>query len=321
MKKVLVYIDDEAINDSIDLLEVARRMYGADGFTSYGFSISSHCGDARRMFDFLIQAREGVVSGYDAASIAACMEELNRHYHFDAILVPATVFGRMIAPRAAMRLGVGLVADITDIYPDSDEIVMVRPAFSGRLLAEVVCLGTGPVMMSVRPRTFSRETQEIRPTVLLDFDPPDMPGTGIRLLGKKDKSETRDIRDSEVLISGGGGVLRSFQLLERLAGVLHGMVSASRKAVDKGIVPRGIQVGQSGKFVSPRLYMALGISGSVQHVAGLKNAEYVIAVNTNKYAPICSMSDIVVEGDARCFVEGLLARIGAVQADTQGARI
>jgi electron transfer flavoprotein alpha subunit len=319
MKKVLVYIDEEAIDDSIDLLETARRMYGAGGFASYGFAISARCGDARSMFDFLICTREGVVSDYDAAAIAVCMEELHREHNFDAILVPATVFGRMIAPRAAMRLGVGLVADITDLYPDGDEVVMVRPAFSGRLLAEVVCRGTGPVMMSVRPRTFSWKGQAMRPTEIIDFDPPELPCSGIRLLGKKEKNDALDIRDSEVLISGGGGVLRNFQLLEKLAGALHGMVSASRKAVDSGLVPRGIQVGQSGKFVSPRLYIALGISGSAQHVAGLKNAEYVISVNTNKHAPICSMSDIVVEGDARDFVEGLLNRIETAQVDTQGA--
>jgi electron transfer flavoprotein alpha subunit len=319
MRKVLVYIDDEAIDDSIDLLETARRMYGADGFVSYAFALSDRCGNARSMFDFLVRTREGVVSGYDAAAIAVCIEDLHRQHDFDAILVPATVFGRMIAPRTAMRLGAGLVADITDLYPDGDEVVMVRPAFSGRLLAEVICRGTGPVMMSVRPRTFSWKGQATRPTVILDFDPPEIPETGIRLLGKKDKRDALDIRDSEVLISGGGGVLRNFPLLEKLAVALHGMVSASRKAVDSGLVPRGIQVGQSGKFVSPRLYIALGISGSAQHVAGLKNAEYVITVNTNKHAPICSMSDIVVEGDARDFVEGLLIKIEAARMDSKGA--
>jgi electron transfer flavoprotein alpha subunit len=319
MRKVLVYIDDGAIGDSIDLLEAARRMCGQGGFVSYGLAISTRCGNAQGKFDFLIRAKEAVLSEYDAASIAICIEDLNRQYHFDAILVPATVFGRMIAPRAALRLGAGLVADITDLYPDGNEIVMVRPAFSGRVLAEVVCRGSGPVMMSVRPRTFSWTGRETRPTVIVDYDPPEMPGTGIQLLGKKVKSNTQDIRDCEVLISGGGGVLRNFGLLGELAEALHGMVSASRKAVDSGTVPRSIQVGQSGKFVSPRLYIALGISGSAQHVAGLKNAEYVISVNTNKHAPLCSMSDIVVEGDARDFVEGLLARIGTAQGDAQGA--
>jgi electron transfer flavoprotein alpha subunit len=319
MRKVLVYIDDEAIDDSIELLEAARRIYGSEGFVACGFALSARCGNARNMFDILIRAREGLVPGYDAAAVAVCMEELHRQYHFDAVLVPATVFGRMIAPRAAMRLGAGLVADITDLYPEGNEVVMVRPAFSGRLIAEVVCRGTGPVMMSVRPRTFGLEGRQARSTVILDFDLPALPATGISLLGKLEKKGVLDIRDSEVLISGGGGVLRCFPLLERLAGALHGMVSASRKAVDNGLAPRAIQVGQSGKYVMPRLYIALGISGSAQHVAGLRNAEYVISVNTDRYAPISSLSDIVVEGDARGFVEGLLNRIGIYRkAERQG---
>ena len=119
----------------------------------------------------------------------------------------------------------------------------------------------------------------------------------------------KDIRESEVLVSGGGGVLRHFGKLELLAKELNGMVAASRRAVDSGLAPRQIQVGQSGKTVSPRLYVAIGISGSIQHVVGIKNAEHIIAVNSNRYAPICSIADIVVEGDATEFIEKMVERI------------
>lgn len=114
--------------------------------------------------------------------------------------------------------------------------------------------------------------------------------------------------------------MRDFHLLERLAEALNGMVAASRKPVDMGRAPRAIQVGQSGKIVSPRLYIAIGISGSSPHVAGIRNAEYLISVNANRHAPICSMSDIVVEGDGRAFVEGLLERIEASSTRTQGGQ-
>lgn len=112
--------------------------------------------------------------------------------------------------------------------------------------------------------------------------------------------------------------MRDFHLLERLAEALHGMVAASRRVVDMGKAPRAVQVGHSGKTVRPRLYIALGISGSAPHMAGIRNAEYIISVNTNRQAPICSISDIVVEGDGRAFVEGLLKRIESSKTRSYG---
>jgi electron transfer flavoprotein alpha subunit len=175
-------------------------------------------------------------------------------------------------------------------------------------------------MMSVRPRVFTYREPVLKSAEFIDVDVQDMKTPGIQLIERREKSETRDKRNSEVLISGGGGVVRDFHLLERLAEALHGMVNASRKVVDMGKAPRAIQVGQSGKIVSPRLYIAIGISGSSPHVAGIRNAEYLISVNSNRHAPICSMSDIVVEGDGRAFVEGLLERIEASSTRTQGGQ-
>jgi electron transfer flavoprotein alpha subunit len=309
VKRVLVYIDEDAVKDSIDLLEVGRLMYGAKGFNSYALAAGCRYGEAGNLFDHVFRVKNGPLPNYDTATIARCVETLHMIYHFDAIIVPATHCGRMIAPRAAMRLHAGLVADVTAIGTDGDDILMVRPAFSGRMLATVVCRGTGPVMMSVRSRVFTYGEPVFKSAEFMDVDVQDMKTPGLRLIERREKSETRDIRKSEVLISGGGGVVRDFHLLERLAEALHGMVAASRKVVDMGKAPRAIQVGQSGKIVSPRLYIAIGISGSAQHVAGIRNAEYIISVNTNRHAPICSMSDIVVEGDSRAFVEGLLKRI------------
>ena len=318
MKRVLVYIDEDAVEDSIDLLEVGRLMYGAKGFCSYALAAGCGCGEEGNLFDHVFRVKNGALPNYDTATIARCIEFLHRIYCFDAIIVPATHCGRMIAPRAAMRLHAGLVADVTGIGTDGDEVLMVRPAFSGRMLATVVCRGGGPVMMSVRPRAFTYGEPVLKSAEFVDVDVQDMKTPGIRLIERREKSEARDIRTSEVLISGGGGVIRDFHLLERLAEALHGMVAASRKIVDMGKAPRAIQVGQSGKIVSPRLYIALGISGSAQHVAGIRNAEYIISVNTNRQAPICSMSDIVVEGDSRAFVEGLLKRIEASNTQTSG---
>jgi electron transfer flavoprotein alpha subunit len=318
MKRVLVYIDEDAVEDSIDLLEVGPQMYGAKGFCSYALAAGNRYGEAGNLFDYVFRVKNGPLPNYDAATIARCIETLHQIYHFDAIIIPATYCGRMIAPRAAMRLHAGLVADVTGIRIDGDEILMVRPAFSGRMLATIVCREGGPVMMSVRPKAFSIGEPVFKSAEFVDFDVQEIKTPGLRLIERREKPETRDIRKSEILISGGGGVIREFQLLERLAETLNGMVAASRKVVDIGKAPRSIQVGQSGKIVSPRLYIALGISGSAQHVAGIRNAEYIISVNMDRHAPICSMSDIVVEGDGRAFVEGLLKRIETSNIRTDG---
>jgi electron transfer flavoprotein alpha subunit len=293
-------------------------MYGEKGFHSYALAAGGRFGEAGRLFDHVFRVKNGPLPNYDSMAIARCIATLHRIYHFDAIIFPATCCGRMIAPRAAMRLHAGLVAEVTGIRTDGDEIVMTRPSFNGRMVAMVVCRGTGPVMMSVPRRAFTIEEPVLKSADFLDVDVKDLQNPGLRLIERRKKSVTRDISESDILISGGGGVIRDFHLLERLAEALGGKVAASRKVVDMGKAPREVQVGHSGKIVKPRLYIALGISGSAPHVAGIRNAEYIISVNTNRQAPICSISDIVVEGDGRAFVEGLLERIEASNIPTYG---
>lgn len=209
-----------------------------------------------------------------------------------------------------MRLNAGLIADVTDIRRHRGMMEIVRPAFGGKLMAGILSR-TVPLMMSVRQNVFTDQHQEKKETVKLQhfYSINHEKKSRIRLLERREKEISEDIRDSEVLISGGGGVMRNFSRLIELAKQMNALVSASRKAVDSGIAPRSIQVGQSGKTVSPKLYMALGINGSIQHIEGLKNVETIISVNTNKSAPICSISDIVVEGDAEEFVDRLIEKI------------
>jgi electron transfer flavoprotein alpha subunit len=320
MKRVMVYIDEDAVDDSIQLLEVGRRLCGDQGFLSYALAAGGRSGEAGNRFDYVFRASHGSVPNYDAATLALCIESLHRAHGFDAIVFPGTHAGRMIAPRAAMRLRAGLVADVTGVELQGDEVRMVRPAFSGRMLATIVCRGGGPVMMSVRPKVFTYSEPALKTAEFIDVDVRDAHTPGVRLIERREKPGGRDIRDSDVLIAGGGGAIDDFPLLERLAKALNGMVAASRKAVDLGSAPRAMQVGQSGKSVSPRLYIAIGISGSSPHVAGIRNAEYIISVNQDRQAPICSVSDIVVEGDGRVFVEQLLDRLEAPRTRVDGGR-
>jgi electron transfer flavoprotein alpha subunit len=314
VKRLLVYIDEDAVADSINLLEVGRQLYGANGFQSYALAAGGPSAKTASRFDYVFGARGGSVPNYDSATLARLIESLHRTHNFDAIVVPATHWGRMIAPRAAARLHAGLVADVTAVGQDCDGVWMIRPAFSGRVQATIVCRGGGPVMMSVRPRVFTCSDPVDKTAELIDLDIDRSCAPGVRLIGRQTKAAARDIRDSEVLVAGGAGAVGALDVLDRLAVALDGAVAVSRPPVDMGLAPRAMQVGQSGKTVHPRLYIAIGISGSSPHLAGMRGAEYVISVNVDRNAPICAVSDIAVEGDGRVFIEGLLERIDAARS-------
>ena len=251
-----------------------------------------------------------------AAIVAACLS-LIQSTAYAAILVPATPFGRQIAPRLAMALGSGLVADVTRIQRTEQGLIMIRPAYSGKLMASIVNTGHGPLMMSVRQGVFNGDHLPITTPLRQPLSGDIRLSAGIRHLESRPKTVTDDIRQAKVLVSGGGGIQHHFKELHRLANVLHGQVSASRRIVDSGLVSRKIQVGQSGKTVSPDLYVAVGISGSVQHIEGLRNIKHLVVVNTNPNAPLTALADLVVEGDAVEFIHRFTERIR--QRDAEGA--
>lgn len=309
MNRSLIYLDHENIQNSIDLLEAVNQIYGNGNCETYAVSFNEDCPDAEGKFDYIIHVKDDRLKNYDIANLTNCMEEIYRTFNFESVIIPATYLGRMLAPRLAMRLRVGLVADVTEIGHGDEGVEMVRPAYGGKIMAVIVNKGRVPLMMSVRQNVFTYAADCTKESVKLEFNPKTIQPGKINLLKEKEKESSNDIRESEVLVSGGGGTNRDFKELQKLAEALHGQVSASRKVVERGIAPRDIQVGQSGKTVSPNLYIALGIHGSLHHIEGLKNVEKIIAVNTNKNAPICSLADIVVVGDAIEFIQKLVEKI------------
>ena len=318
MMKICVFQDGERRDDAVDLLGAAGKICSGDSFTSFAVTISRSYKELSGYFDQVIHTKEGLVDNFDSRGICEIIENLHREHQFDILLIPATPFGRMLAPRLAKRFKTGLVADVMDIRFSSERTEMIRPAYSGRILAGIVNNGDGPIMMGVRPGVFTYNGNGILDTEYHLYTKPLTRHTGMKRLEEKTKSRTYDIRESEVLVSGGGGIKRSFAELHRLADALDGRVSASRKIVDQGIAPKSIQVGQSGKTVNSRLYIALGIDGAIQHVEGLRNIETIISVNTSAMAPICSLSDIVVEGDALEFINRLTERIQKDRNESKG---
>ena len=227
----------------------------------------------------------------------------------DIMLFGATAIGRDLAPRVSARVHTGLTADCTGltIEPDSDEpeklnLMMTRPAFGGNIMATIACPNHRPQMATVRPGVMqSAKYSEENPVNVEEYKiniPKECKNVEI-LEVTKIIQQRMNIEDAKILVSGGRGMHGSenYAVLEELADLLGGTISASRAAVDAGWVPKDRQVGQTGKTVRPNLYIACGISGAIQHLAGMEESEFIIAINKDETAPIFDVADVGIVGD------------------------
>lgn len=208
------------------------------------------------------------------------------------------------APACACRLKTGLTADCTalDIDPESGNVAWTRPAFGGNLMATILCPDHRPQIGTVRPGVFKKgEAGEAKAEIIkedIHVDAKDIRTQVLELIKDMD-SESVDLEGAEIIVSGGRGVggPEGFEPIKALAGVLGATVGASRAAVDAGWIPHSHQVGQTGKTVGPKLYIACGISGAIQHLAGMSGSDVVVAINKDPEAPIFDVADYGVVGN------------------------
>lgn len=230
------------------------------------------------------------------------------------ILAGATGEGRTIMPLIAVRLHTGLTADCTELEFDheSGTLLQTRPAFGGNVLATIECAEKRPQMATVRPRVFRMMRTDHPEAVRVVHKQYNIrlpePFSVIETVSEK---KGFDITREEVIVAGGRGLGRKegFLLLERLAGKLGGVIGASRGAVDLGWIGSSHQVGQTGHTVTPKLYVACGISGAVQHLAGMKGSDMIIAINEDPEAPIFEVADYGVVGDLYMLIPKIIQRI------------
>ena len=278
------------------------------------------------------------LGAYGADRVILCESELLKDYNTEAyakvivdvindrkpavLLIGATNIGRDIGPRLSARLYTGLTADCTalDIDPETHGLLQTRPAFGGNIMATIVCKDHRPQMATVRPgvmKALDRDESRTGEIVdfKVDFTPADMNVT-IKEVVKENKKKV-DITEAKVLISGGRGIgsPEFFGELQKLADVLGGEVSSSRANVDAGWIEKDRQVGQTGKTVRPNLYLACGISGAIQHVAGMESSEYIVAINNNDTAPIFDVADLGIVGDVKAIVPRLTEAITKRKAE------
>ena len=265
--------------------------------------------------DTVLRVDAPELATYVTEPYAQAIYQIIRDNKPSIVLIGATTIGRDLGPRLSARVETGLTADCTGLEVSEErDLLMTRPAFGGNLMATIICKEHRPQMSTVRPGVMrmGQRDENRKGTiedVKINFDKSKF---RVRVLETvKQTKNLVDITEAHVLISGGRGVgnAEGFDMLRAMANTIGAEVSASRAMVDAGVLGHERQVGQTGKTVRPDLYFAMGISGAIQHLAGMEESEYIIAINKDKFAPIFNVADLGIVGDVRKIVPLLTEKL------------
>lgn len=280
--------------------------------------------------DKVIVVDDPELKDYRTEPYTHALASVINEYKPEIMLVGATAIGRDLGPRVSARVATGLTADCTVLeigdFPlnpgpnqKHNQLLMTRPAFGGNTIATIACPDNRPQMATVRPGVMQKISPiEGAKAEIIEFNPGFTPNNKyVEILDiVKAVGETVDIMDAKILVSGGRGVgsAENFKILEDLAEALGGEVSCSRAVVDNGWKAKDLQVGQTGKTVRPQIYFAIGISGAIQHVAGMEESDVIVAINKDETAPIFDVADYGLVGDLNKIVPKLTEAIKAYKA-------
>ena len=284
--------------------------------------------------DKVIVVDDPELKDYRTEPYAHALASVIDEFKPDIMLVGATAIGRDLGPRVSARVHTGLTADCTQLeigdFPmvatpgkedeqKHNQLLMTRPAFGGNTIATIACPDFRPQMATVRPGVMQKRAKvEGAKANVVEFNPGFTPDNKyVEILEVvKAVSDTVDIMDAKILVSGGRGVgsAENFKMLDDLAAVLGGTVSCSRAVVDAGWKSKDLQVGQTGKTVRPNVYFAIGISGAIQHLAGMEESDLIIAINKDETAPIFDVADYGIVGDLNKIVPALTEKLKAEMA-------
>ena len=242
--------------------------------------------------------------------------ELIREYQPEAVIAGATALGRAFIPRVAAILNTGLTADCTGLDIDMEErlLLQTRPTFGGNIMATIICPAKRPQMATVRPRVFKKSAPDDKrqgQIIKIDFKKEAVTSKTKLLDFIDDVTEAVKLEDADIIVSGGRGLGKpeNFKLLAELAEAMGAALGSSRAAVDEGWIPYSHQVGQTGKTVCPKLYIACGISGAIQHLAGMQTSDIIVAINDDPNAPIFEVATYGIVGDLFQVVPMLIKKL------------
>lgn len=320
-KKALIYI--EINNSSIEKVSKEIISHTLDNFTDtevYGVVISdvntiqNNLNDLKNIgVNKLFIIQDNLFDEFNVCTYSSVLSELVQDVRPDIMLMGASCNGRELAPRLASKLSIGLTADCTDLQLDENGILLsTRPTYGGKMMATIVSK-TLPNFATVRQGAFKLKERDISKETDIVYYEPDIDGlcSLIEILHSEPKPLAEDWTCAEVIVAGGLGLKtkENFDLIYKLCELIDAKPAASRAAVELGWASQNIQVGQTGSSVSPKLYIALGISGALQHMAGISNADKIIAVNTDVKAPIMCSANTALQGDAVCVLKDLIQKL------------
>jgi electron transfer flavoprotein alpha subunit len=322
---ILVFIEEregKVKKTSLEALYAARRL--ADTLKETVTALRTGAGEpsaelARYGADKIISAQHELLNAYSVEGYCAAVVQVARKEEPRFILSSASSTGRDLLPRVAARLGVGLAQDCIEArVAEGQQLECVRPIYAGKAYARVR-LPITPAVATLRPNVFSLGEADANRGAESEVFTPEMNASQIHASVKETKAaagQKIELTEANIIVSGGRGVKgpENFPLIQKLADVLGGAMGASRSAVDAGWIDHQHQVGQTGKTVSPTLYIACGISGAIQHLAGMSSSKYIVAINKDSEAPIFNVADYGIVGDLFTIVPALTEAIQSLKS-------
>lgn len=317
--------DGKIMKVSYELIGKAREL--ADALEQdvvavlMGSNIADAAGElAKAGADKVIYVDDAMLAEYVTEPYAKALTAVIKANDPEIVLFGASSIGRDLAPRVSARIHTGLTADCTKLEIDAESkgLWMTRPAFGGNIMATIVCPNFRPQMATVRPGVMKALPVDETKTGTVEVFDAGVTEADMNIKIRevvKDTKKSVDITEAKILVSGGRGIggPEGFDMLKDLADELGGEIAASRACVDAGWIDRDRQVGQTGKTVRPNLYIAAGISGAIQHAAGMEDSELIIAINKNNTAPIFEVADIGIVGDVNAIVPKLTEALKKIE--------
>lgn len=304
--KVLVFVeqrDGKIKSSALEALSVGARLAGSPGDCAavlVGQGIEGLAAQLKGYgADTVYVVDGGDFKLYNPLTYAAAIGDAIKKQGAKVVVGTASPMGRDVLPRLAARFDGGILTDLTAVEASGDDVTGVKPMYAGKCLAKVATKGAPVSFVSIRPNVFKAENKGVG-AANVDKLSVAVNAAALKTVEiRKGKSEKPDLTEASVIVSGGRslGSADNFKILAELADVLGATVGASRAAVDSGYAPHDMQVGQTGKTVNPNLYIAAGISGSIQHMAGMRTSKVIVAINTDPEAPIFKIASYGIVGD------------------------
>lgn len=299
----------EVLNVSIELLGEGRKIADKRGVELSAVLLGKDLDEnAEKLVkygaDKVLKVDHEKLENYTTDAYAKVISDLIEDKKPEIMLIGATTIGRDLGPRVSAKVATGLTADCTRLEIDEEDgkLLQTRPAFGGNLMATIVCPNNRPQMSTVRPGVMEKAKYNENAVgtienIEVEFKDGDLKTEVLEIV--KSEKETVALDEAPIIVAGGRGVqtIEGFELLEKLSEKLGGVVGASRAAVDEGWIEHSHQVGQTGTTVRPKLYIAAGISGAIQHLAGMQSSDCIVAINKNPDAPIFKVADYGIVGD------------------------